>query len=44
MDLEKESLYQDLIAKIGETLQQGRTKAVQAVQNIHLITYWNIGK
>lgn len=44
MDLEKDSSYQKLIAKIGETFQQGRTKAVQAVQNIHLITYWNIGK
>lgn len=44
MDLEKDNSYQDLIIKIGETLQQGRIQAVQAVQNIHLITYWNIGK
>jgi predicted nuclease of restriction endonuclease-like (RecB) superfamily len=44
MDLEKDNSYQDLIIKIGETLQQGRVKAVRAVQNIHLITYWNIGK
>lgn len=44
MTLEKVTHYNQLLDKIGETLSQGRVKAVQSVQNIHLMTYWHIGR
>lgn len=36
--------YTFLIEQIGSVLEQGRTKAAQAVNSILVETYWNIGK
>jgi predicted nuclease of restriction endonuclease-like (RecB) superfamily len=36
--------YDHLIDQIGDLLQQGRTQAVYAVNNILVQTYWQIGK
>jgi hypothetical protein len=38
------STYNDLIASIGTLLLTGRQKAYKEVENILLITYWNVGK
>jgi len=40
----KTDLYDHLIDQIGSLLQQGRTRAVYAVNNILVQTYWQIGK
>ena len=36
--------YDRLIEQIGDLLQQGRTKAAYAVNNILVHTYWQIGR
>lgn len=44
MELTQEQPYQDLINKIGVTLEQSREKVVRSVYNINLHAYWQIGK
>jgi predicted nuclease of restriction endonuclease-like (RecB) superfamily len=36
--------YRDLLEQIGEMLRQGQVKAVSAVQQLQLLTYWHIGR
>jgi predicted nuclease of restriction endonuclease-like (RecB) superfamily len=39
-----DTAYQTLLDQIAETLRQGRTKAVSAVQQLQLLAYWQIGR
>ena len=38
------SEYQDLLQHVGETLENGRAKAVAAVNSAVVTTYWEIGR
>ena len=38
------SEYQDLLHPVGETLENGRAKAVAAVNSAVVATYWEIGR
>jgi hypothetical protein len=38
------SEYQDLLHHVGETLENGRAKAVAAVNSAVVATYWEIGR
>lgn len=38
------SEYQDLLHHVGETLENGRARAVAAVNSAAVATYWEIGR
>jgi predicted nuclease of restriction endonuclease-like (RecB) superfamily len=44
MSISSDSEYQNLIQQIGESLHQGRQQAAQAVNNLLVQTYWQIGQ
>ncbi|MFN5302474.1 MAG: YhcG family protein [Pseudanabaena sp.] len=44
MSISSDSGYQNLIQQIGELLHQGRQQAAQAVNNLLVQTYWQIGQ
>jgi predicted nuclease of restriction endonuclease-like (RecB) superfamily len=44
MDIINDVTYQTLIDQIGEIISQSRNKAVTIVQQIHLHTFWHIGR
>ena len=44
MSISTNSEYQNLIQQIGELLHQGRQQAAQAVNNLLVQTYWQIGQ
>lgn len=44
MSISTDSEYQNLIQQIGELLHQGRQQAAQAVNNLLVQTYWQIGQ
>ena len=44
MSISTNSEYQNLIQQIGELLHQGRKQAAQAINNLLVQTYWQIGQ
>ena len=42
--LDVNSEYQDLLQHVGETLEHGRAKVVEAVNTAAVTTYWEIGR